>query len=172
MCSVSSGYIDSDEIEEVELASNPCFIGEVNELYGGYADMNEVKTILLSLLAAERAGAQVCAFSLDDASSEDWKSALIEVHKDEVASCKLIIDCLESLNIIPHDEVGDFVEKCMSISDFIERMSLLNKGQAWVVRKLDEILPRLQSEPVRGKLLQMKKEHQENIATMEGLLST
>lgn len=163
---------NSGGAEKPELASSPCSIHELNEIYGGYAEMGEVKSILLTLLEAERAGAQVCALSLKEAPSKEWQGILQEVRRDEAASCKLLIACLENLGMKPNEEIGDFVEKCMSIPSFVERMQLLNKGQAWVVRKLDDLLPRLQPEFVREKLLQMKNEHQENILKLEAFLDT
>jgi len=176
---IQSGELDvypeqqsTQESNNAKMASSPCSVSELNDRYGGYAELEEVRETLFALLAAERAGAQVCALSLKDVTSMEWQQLLLGVHRDEAGSCKLLIDCLENLQIEPHEDIGDFVGKCMSIPNFIERMELLNKGQAWVVRKLDTLLPRLRSEFVREKLIRMRDEHLENISKLEVFLET
>lgn len=162
---------EAEGLSNNEPASSPCSIGEAGDIYGGYADRGELEQALITLLEAERAGAQVCSLSLKDTESTEWKKFLKGVHRDEVSSCNLIIDCLEHLGIEPNEEVGSFVEKCMAITHFRDRMKLLNKGQSWVVRKLDELLPRLQSEYLRDRLLRMKNDHVENIAHLDEYLT-
>ncbi|MEQ8406691.1 MAG: nitronate monooxygenase [Gammaproteobacteria bacterium] len=152
--------------ESVEQASSPCSRGEISSNYDGYADITEIREVLESLLAAERAGARVCAHSMKIAPDSAWLEFLRAVHRDEANSCGLILECIALLSLDPHDRVGDFVEKCLAITDFTERMHLLNKGQKWVVRMLEGLLPRLKSEPIRQRLLAMKKEHLENIQSL------
>lgn len=152
-----------DVDEPISVASSPCYSGEICNGYGGYADFEEIRDTLESLLAAERAGAKVCALSMKIAPDSDWSDILRSIHRDEVSSCKLVLQCMVLVGLEPHNRIGDFVEKCLAIPDFIDRMRLLNKGQSWVVRTLDELLPRLESSALRVRLLEMKNEHLENI---------
>lgn len=45
-----------------------------------------------------------------------------------------------------------------------ERITFLNRGQAWVVRKLREILPRVRSDQLHADLAEMLQSREANIA--------
>jgi len=94
---MSPKHSSSPKSEITKVASSPCFISEVSDMYGGYADIEEIRISLLALLTVERTGAQVCALSLKDAESVEWQNLLMKVHQDEANSWKLLIECLEYL---------------------------------------------------------------------------
>ena len=52
----------------------------------------------------------------------------------------------------------------MAIADPGERVIFLNRGQAWVVRKLREMLPRVRSDRLHADLSEMLRSHEANIA--------
>ncbi len=162
----------ADATDSKELASNPCFAHEVSGSYGGFADYEEIKDSLNTLLAAERAGAKVCALSMAMAPDESWLEFLKSIHRDEVDSCRLILQCMHLLGMEPHSEVGDFVDKCLSIPEFYPRMELLNKGQKWVLKQLESLLPRLESDSLRQRLVTMQQEHVWNVARLKTQLAS
>ena len=43
----------------------------------------------------------------------------------------------------PSNKTGDFVEKVRAVSDLRGKLELLNRGQRWVIRKIDENLASL-----------------------------
>lgn len=51
----------------------------------------------------------------------------------------------------------------MAISDLYQRIDFLNRGQAWVVRRLREMLPRLRNEALHKDLSRMLLAHEANI---------
>lgn len=51
----------------------------------------------------------------------------------------------------------------MAISDPYRRIEFLNRGQAWVVRRLREMLPRLRNETLHKDLSRMLQAHEANI---------
>ena len=51
----------------------------------------------------------------------------------------------------------------MAISDVAERLAFLNRGQGWVVRKLERLLPRVRDDALHADLAAMLKSHQDNI---------
>lgn len=55
----------------------------------------------------------------------------------------------------PTAETGAFYGKAMAIADLHERIVFLNRGQGWVVRKLREMLPRLQGGQLHADLAEM-----------------
>jgi nitronate monooxygenase len=51
----------------------------------------------------------------------------------------------------------------MAIEDLGARISFLNRGQGWVVRKLREMLPRVRDEALHRDLDEMLRSHVTNI---------
>jgi hypothetical protein len=52
----------------------------------------------------------------------------------------------------------------MAIADLHERISFLNRGEAWVVRKIREMLPRVRDTQLHMDLMEMLRLHEANIA--------
>ena len=50
-------------------------------------------------------------------------------------------------------------------------MAFVNRGQAWVVRKLMEALPKVRDDTLHGRLKEMLEAHERNIALAEGALA-
>jgi hypothetical protein len=63
----------------------------------------------------------------------------------------------------PTAETGGFYGKAMAIADPRERIVFLNRGQGWDVRKLREMLPRLQGGRLHADLAEMLRSHEINI---------
>ena len=61
--------------------------------------------------------------------------------------------------------------KAMAIADLGERMAFLNRGQAWVVRKLQAMLPNLNDAGLRAELQAMLDAHVGNIERVEQRLA-
>ena len=59
----------------------------------------------------------------------------------------------------------------LAIADAKARLNFVNRGQAWVVKKLKEAIPRIADEHLAGDLTVMLASHEENIAkvNMSGL---
>jgi len=86
------------------------------------------------------------------------------VHEDERASCRLLLAAIKHLDGDAHQSVGEFEGKVMALADETDRIALLNRGQAWVVRRLEAILPRTDDAGVASCLQNMLELHQQNIA--------
>lgn len=114
------------------------------------------------LLSAERAGAQVAAASLKEVRNEVQRSVLQQVHRGEADSCRRLRDCLLIMGAEPTRERGAFYEKCMAIPDLVERMALVDRGQQWVIRKLEALLPQLTDPRLREQLEAVLITHQDN----------
>lgn len=71
----------------------------------------------------------------------------------------------------PSTATGAFHAKAMAITDLRERLAFLNRGQAWVVRRLQALLPRLGDTAIREDLAAMLAGHEENIAALERRLA-
>lgn len=136
------------------------------------ASDEEVIAALEELLSAERAGAQVAARTsreMDDGAARDL---MIVVHHDEVKWCEMLMRQLKRLGHEPGTDVGAFYEKAMNIDDHDHRMIFLNRGQDWVVRRLDGLMPRVDDNELFADLDDMRRAHIENIEETERLLET
>ncbi|MCQ4327203.1 diguanylate cyclase [Stutzerimonas stutzeri] len=114
------------------------------------------------LLSAERAGAQVANASLREATGELQRSVLAQVHRGEADSCRRLRDCLVLLGAEPGRERGAFYEKCMAIADLGERLALVDRGQKWVIRKLQALLEEVTHPQIRQELEAVLETHEIN----------
>jgi hypothetical protein len=67
----------------------------------------------------------------------------------------------------PSSATGAFWGKAMAIADVGQRLVFLNRGQAWVVRKLQALMPRVSDLQVRAELATMLAAHHHNIALVD-----
>jgi nitronate monooxygenase len=91
------------------------------------------------LLEAERAGVK-CLDAMADHTSDMGKKELFSLFRnDEGRFCAGLFWLLQARDTAPTKNVGAFADKVMSLPTEAEQVALLVKGQAWVVRKIDEI---------------------------------
>ncbi len=155
-----------------EPASPACSAHVSSDSYMGYADVGELTNALNTLLEAERAGARVAVESLPTARSDDDANLIRIIHHDEGHWCEMLAAELRRLGVTPTTQTGAFYGKAMAIADLAERLSFLNRGQAWVVRKLEELLPRVRDGALHANLVAMRDGHLRNIAATDARLAT
>jgi nitronate monooxygenase len=68
------------------------------------------------------------------------------------------------------NKTGDFVEKVRAVGDFKGKLELLNRGQRWVIRKIDEGLASIDDPRLQAFLQVMAKGHHVNIGALEDAL--
>lgn len=123
-----------------------------------------IVTALDELLEAERAGARVALASAKGLPAQAALGTLIHaIHHDEAHWCAMLAGEIERLDAQPSPRCGDFYDKAMAIADITERMAFLNRGQYWVVRKLDALLPLVADKTLRARLADMRAGHVDNI---------
>ena len=118
--------------------------------------------LLQDLLSAERAGAKVAGDSLQQPCTPEQRQLLEQVRQGEIESCKLLLNCLQHLGLEPNKDTGAFYGKAMAIESLDERLTFVDRGQQWVIRKLREYLPGCNDEFVRTELEKMLKIHEIN----------
>ncbi|MCC7484384.1 MAG: 5-formyltetrahydrofolate cyclo-ligase [Burkholderiales bacterium] len=133
----------------------------------------ELVAFLNTLLAAERAGAKALAAFLDDYERDTpaWKQ-LAAVQRDEAGNCAVLIDLVRRMKGTPSATTGDFLGKALAVEGRVARLRFLNRGQQWVARKIDEALPHIEQESVRGALAAMQESHLLNIEACDALVET
>lgn len=128
----------------------------------------ELLAALNELLEAERAGARVARETATALGADhDWQTLVSDIQHDEVHWCGMLMKVIRDLGATPGDQTGAFHGKAMAIADLGERMAFLNRGQAWVVRRLQALIPRLTDAGIRQNLQAMHDAHVGNIDKVE-----
>jgi nitronate monooxygenase len=86
------------------------------------------------------------------------------IQRDEARWCGMLLGHIKALGAVPSAKVGAFYGKAMAIADLTERITFLNRGQGWVVRKLRKMLPRVRNDQLHADLSEMLRSHEANIA--------
>ena len=92
------------------------------------------------------------------------------IQHDEARWCALLTQSIQRLGGTPSRRTGDFYEKAMAIRDLPARLAFLNRGQRWVVRKLQALLPRVIDPQLQAGLGAMLTAHEANIARVAAAL--
>ncbi|MFI4989170.1 MAG: DUF6306 domain-containing protein [Alphaproteobacteria bacterium] len=158
---------------EAASGSSPvCYAHEMAPAYAGYLPDAEVIALLDTLLEGERAGDRLAQDFLK-ASPNGAATVLLEaVRRDEARFAAMLARLIQHLGAAPSPRVGTFYEKAMAIEGFSERLAFLNRGQASVVRKLCQALPRIKDDRIHAALKGMLGAHETNIARCEALIAT
>lgn len=126
------------------------------------ADPRELIPALQELLAAERAGARVAAESLRQATDPAQRQLLERIRAGEADSCRRLIACLEHLGTEPSREIGSFHAKAMAIDDIAQRLAFIDRGQRWVIRRVQSELPHCGDPRIRQELETVLRTHEVN----------
>jgi hypothetical protein len=153
----------ADSDTRPELSSPACAMREADDAYMGYADKTELAEFLNVLLEAERAGALVTLETAREAKDGPIAPLMQDIAKDEQRWCAMLLRQLEVLGAPASEAVGAFHGKAMAIADLGERVTFVNRGQGWVVRKLREMLPRVRDDRLHADLTDMLTSHEVNI---------
>ena len=166
------GAIESagDVLRRIVLDAAAIVEKEAVTLPAGVTDEN--RTALLAaldeLLEAERAGARVASETAAEVNEDaDLHRLIAHIRQDEAHWCSVLVDAIRTLGATPTRATGSFYEKAMAIDDVAERMAFLNRGQRWVVRKLQALLPTLADPDIHHALSLMLVAHEKNIGAVD-----
>jgi nitronate monooxygenase len=130
----------------------------------------QLEGILNTLCEAERAGGRILHELTELASSLELREMLKKVGHDEGYYAGELAAHVRRLGGSASNQTGDFVEKVRAVNDFKAKLELLNRGQRWVIRKIDEALPSIPDEPLRAFLRVMAMGHEVNIGALDDKL--
>ncbi|MBB6446171.1 DUF6306 domain-containing protein [Bacillus benzoevorans] len=126
--------------------------------------------LLNALLEAERAGVETANHLLKDHPLEELETKYQQLKKDEAWSCAGLHKAILREGGEPSMKVGAFVNKVRALETLKEKLVLLNKGQAWVARKIDEAIAYGTQPETENFLKEMKDKHHTNIGEMDKYL--
>jgi len=131
----------------------------------------ELENFLNTLGEAERAGGRVLHELTELAGSLELRELLKKAGHDEGYWAGELAAHVRRLGGHASNQTGDFVDKVRAVENFRAKLELLNRGQRWVVRKIDENLASVGDEPLRAFLRVMAKGHHINIGALEDALN-
>lgn len=126
-------------------------------------DKHELLANLNELLEAERAGARVTLETARQSPHAGIVELMQHIQHDEARWCAMLLRRIRDLGGTASPRMGAFYEKAMAIDDIAERIAFLNRGQGWVVRKLRELIPKVQDASLSADLHHMLSSHVANI---------
>ncbi|GLV25905.1 hypothetical protein IZV00_02070 [Sphingobium sp. Cam5-1] len=153
-----------------EPSSPVCYMAEAEDMYMGYIGRDELLDELNALLEAERAGAKVALASSTVLAPRGYIELMLTVRDDEARWCAMLAKQICRLGARPSRKTGAFREKALAISEAYDRLAFLNRGQAWVIRKLEKLLPRVRDGHLHRALKEMLESHKDNVRKAADLL--
>jgi hypothetical protein len=132
--------------------------------------MTEVIAALNELLEAERAGVEVMSRLLAEAPTDELRQLFARVRDDEAWSCAGLAAAVTRLGARISSGKGDFAARVFAVAGLPARIRLLNRGQAWVARRLDRLLEQPLDQETASFLRAMRDTHVTNIESCERLL--
>ncbi len=130
----------------------------------------QLESFLNLMGEAERAGGRVLHELTEQAQSLELRELLKKVGHDEGYYAGELAAHVRRLGGAASNKTGDFVEKVRAVNDFRGKLELLNRGQRWVIRKIEEHLATVSDPALRAFLSVMAKGHHMNIGALEGAL--
>lgn len=161
---------DEDPNALYRYASPPCFMHEFAAWEADPMSLVEIRGLLNELLAGERAGARGVGEMCRETVSPDLHVLLHGVAKDEARFCAMLARQIERLGGTPNRATDPFYEKLRNLEAPAERLSLLNRGQSWVVSRLRQALPRIGDDEVHRELQEMLEVHLASIERCEAFV--
>jgi len=131
---------------------------------------NHVEEFLNALGDTERAGGRVLRELTGQARSLELKELLKKVAHDEGYYAGELSHHVRRLGGNASNKTGDFVEKVRAVGDFRGKLELLNRGQRWVIRKINENLATFSDPELKAFLVVMAQGHELNIGALEQAL--
>ncbi len=130
----------------------------------------ELIGLLNRLLEAERSGVRAVSGMLKPLPNGELKEGLKKAKADEARYVAGLHALLKQLGVVPSEKVGDFAEKLLSIDGIAEQLKFLNRGQGWVAKKIEALLPTLTDQAMRDFFTEMLDTHRKNIAWAEKMI--
>lgn len=148
-------------------SSPSCRSAEPDEVSTKYAGRDEIVAALNELLEAERAGARVALASSKATEVAGYVNLMRQIRADEAHWCAILRRQIRRFGGSPSRKTGAFHAKAIAISEPMARLAFLNRGQAWVVRRLEELMPRVRDDLLYAELLEMTDRHRANFEMAE-----
>ncbi len=123
----------------------------------------KLEALLNQLLEAERAGHEVLEVMARETANPEIKALFTNFTEIEVGDVSVLEGLIRLHGGTPSLQTGDFVEKVLRLPSFQEQIELLSHGQAWVARKVEQVLALSPPPEVAAFLKEMANRHRHNM---------
>lgn len=144
---------------------------EADDIHMGYMGRGEIIDSLNELIEAERAGTRTALALRGVEIRQDIRDFVRGFHAEETHWCTQLIEAVRRLGGAPSERCGDTYEKTMAISDPVDRLAFTVRGQRWLERKLDCLLPVIRDETLHAMLRTMRDGHRHNLGRIRQLVT-
>lgn len=148
---------------------------KVDDQQDDWFNGEELIIFLQELLEGERAGARIARETFQQAEqlgmSGRFMTLINHIKSDEISYCSMLMLQIRRLGGRPGTNTGSFYAKCMAYDNLYARLDFLNRGQKWVVNRINEILGQLIDVELIEHLTEMRDTHQLNIDKTTALLN-
>lgn len=127
---------------------------------------------LNDLLEAERGGAEATSGLIPRATTPVMGRLFEKLRDDEAWSCAGLSRIIRHLGGKVSPGKGGLAQKLEALPSLRERLSVLNRGQICVVKRLDRLLEEPLDRETGSFLRQMRSLHAENVHRCEDLITT
>lgn len=123
----------------------------------------KLEALLNQLLEAERAGHALLEAMSRETANPEIKDLFANFTDIEVGDVNVLEGFIRLHGGTPSTKTGDFVEKVLRLQSLQERIDLLSHGQAWVARKVEQVLALNPPPEVAAFLKEMANRHRHNM---------
>ena len=123
----------------------------------------EIIDRLNELLESERAGVEAALGLANSDAIGFSRGELQKFAEDEGWACGGLRKAILRCGGRPSERTGDFARKVLGLPAEGERVSLLARGQIWVVRRVEALLAKDLDPETRAFLTEMREQHLENV---------
>jgi nitronate monooxygenase len=136
----------------------------------GTAMIAELEALSNMLAEAERAGGRILNELSEQAESDELRELLRKLAHDEGYWAGGLASYVRRHGGTPSTATGDFVGKVRAVPDLTGKLELLNRGQRWVIRKIEEQIAKVDDARLRAFLTVMAESHRTNIEAVDTAL--
>lgn len=161
-------YEPANDDDRAEYASPPCFMHEVWPVKADRRNsgITELLNLLLECARAAARGVMDLSHKVADPRARE---VLRDIAGDEARCCAMLTGYIERMGGSPSQTVGVFYERLHALNEWGAQLAMLDLGQNWVAKKLEEALSKVAAEPLRSDLREMLTTHRRNIARIRAL---
>lgn len=124
---------------------------------------SQLEALLNRLLEAERAGHQLLDAMGQETADSEVSALLVNFTEVEVSDTAILEGLIRLHGGTPSTETGDFADKVLRLSSLADQIDLLSQGQAWVARKVEQVLALNPPPDIAAFLKEMANRHRHNM---------
>ena len=122
----------------------------------------ELESLLNQLLEAERAGHKLLTAMSQETTNPQLVALFASFTEVEMSDVSVLEGLIRLHGGVPSTKIGDFVERVLSLDNLDDQMGLLSRGQAWIARKVEQVLALNPPSDIAAFLKEMANRHRHN----------